>query len=286
VASRESRRRAPRLVLHAQPQPGGGVVVAGAGDIADEDGDAEKTATLLDQIAAAHVITTGDNAYPDGTLAQFDAFYAPTWGRHKARTRPSPGNHEYHTSGAAGYFDYFGSLAGERGKGYYAWDPAPGWRAYALNSNCSQAGGCGAASPQLTWLKADLAANPRSCVLAYWHHPRFTQGNYSDDTSVTPFWDALQAARAELILSGHDHNYQGYPPMLPDGSPSPGGIRQIVVGMGGTNHYGVRPDSRRVTQNDDTYGVIKLTLGDGRYSWEFVPEQGGTFSDSGSSGCH
>jgi len=230
------------------------------------------------------VLTTGDNAYPDGTATDYSDRYAPTWGRHKAITKPVPGNHDYHTSGAAGYFGYFGTAAGDPAKGYYAYDMG-GWRLYALNSNIAVS----ASSAQVAWLKADLAANPRACVMAYWHHPRFSAGNYGDSTAYEPLWQALQDAGAEIVLNGHDHNYQRYVPMRPDGTiDEAGGIREFVLGMGGTGHYALQPrtDGRRAAADDTAFGVLALTLKPAGYDWRFVPEAGRTFSDSGSGSCH
>jgi acid phosphatase type 7 len=227
------------------------------------------------------VLPLGDIQYEDATLAKFWQSYDLSWGRFKSKTRPAPGNHEYLTFGAAGYFDYFGTAAGERGKGYYAHELGT-WRLYALNSNISMSAG----SAQEQWLRQDLAANPRSCVLAYFHHPRFSAGHYSDSTSTKPLWDALHAHGAELVLNGHDHNYQRYRPMRPDGTADPNGIREIIVGTGGKNHTALRADSRREAANDTTFGVLKLTLRPDGYDWRFVPEAGATYSDAGSSLCH
>jgi Calcineurin-like phosphoesterase len=211
------------------PPVGAEAVIAGAGDIASSNFGAERTAKLLDEIDPDVVFTTGDNAYPEGAAADFATSYEPTWGRHKAKTRPVPGNHDYHQPGAGPYFDYFGPLAGERGSGYYAYSLGA-WRIYALNSNISlEAGG-----PQETWLRGDLAAGSRDCVLAYWHHPRFSAGRYADDTRSDAIWRALYDANAELVLTGHDHNYQRYAPMGPAGGIDRGaGIREFVVGTGG-----------------------------------------------------
>ena len=263
------------------PPPGTDPVIAGAGDIADRDLDAEKTAEVLDQINPHVVFTAGDNAYDNGTLAEYEWYYEPTWGRHKHKTRPTPGNHEYLTSGAAGYFDYFGAAAGERGKGYYAYDLGQ-WRLYALNSNISMSAG----SAQEQWLRQDLGANPRRCALAYYHHPRFSAGHYSDSTASKPLWDALYAHGAELVLNGHDHNYQRYRPMRPDGTADPNGIREIVAGTGGKGHYPLRADGRREAGSDSTFGVLKLTLHPDSYEWRFVPEAGATYGDAGSTSCH
>jgi Calcineurin-like phosphoesterase len=269
-------------------------VLAGAGDIAKRGPGKEATAKLLDEINPDVVAAIGDLAYDEGTLEQFMTLYNPTWGRHKAKTRPALGNHEYLTPGAAGYFDYFNGVgvstgpAGERGKGYYAYDIGA-WRFYVLNSNCTPAGGCGPLSPQTRWLRDDLAANPRLCVGAYWHDPRFSAGQYSDDADFAPFWQTLYDAGAELVLVASDHLYQRYVPMRADGTVDPErGIREFVVGSGGADHSDLapRPDGRREAANDDTFGVIKLTLHPGGYGWRFVPEAGKIYTDAGAAACH
>jgi hypothetical protein len=268
----------PGPPLRAEP------VIAGAGDIASSTRGAVSTAALLDDIGPDVVYTTGDNAYPDGSAADYANFYEPTWGRFKARTRPVPGNHDYHQAGAGPYFDYFGALAGEREKGYYAYSLGA-WRLYALNSNISMKAG----SPQESWLRLDLSAHPHPCVLAYWHHPRFTAGEYEDDTKSEPIWRTLYEASAEVVLTGHDHNYQRYAPLGPAGAPDPNkGIREFVVGTGGNGRYSVkaRSDGFREVANDQTMGVLKLTLRRGGYNWQFVPAAGMTFTDSGSGVCH
>ena len=269
-------------------------VLAGAGDIAKSGPGKEATAKLLDAINPHAVAAIGDLAYHEGTLEQFMTLYDPTWGRHKAKTRPALGNHEYLTPGAAGYFDYFNGVgaaagpAGERNKGYYAYDLGA-WRFYVLNSNCTPAGGCGPTSPQTRWLRDDLAANPRMCVGAYWHDPRFTAGQYDDDADFAHFWQALYDAGAELVLVASDHLYQRYVPMRADGTVDPArGIREFVVGSGGADHSDLRPrpDGRREAANDDTFGVIKLALHPDGYDWRFMPEAGKTYSDAGSAACH
>lgn len=269
------------------PPAPAGVTLVGAGDIAscNSKGD-EKTAALLDGIEGT-IFTTGDNVYDDGTAAEFATCYDPSWGRHRERTRPAPGNHDFHTAGGKPYFDYFGDLAGEPGAGYYAYDLGT-WRIYALNSNCAAIGGCAAGSAQQTWLRADLAAHPRACVLAYWHHPLFSSAEHGNNPIVRPLFRALYKAGAELVLGGHDHTYERFAPQAPNGDADPtGGIVEIVVGTGGRSHYGfpgVLPNS--LVRNGTTYGVLKLTLGEGNYTFEFVPVAGKSFSDSGSGTCH
>ncbi len=267
------------VALHTDP------VLVGAGDIADcaTLGD-EATARLLDRTAGT-VYTVGDHAYFDGTAEEFANCYDPYWGRHKARTRPTPGNHDYHTAGAAGYFGYFGANAGYRSKGYYAYSRGT-WRIYALNSNCLQIGGCGAGSPQEQWLRADLAANPRRCVLAYLHHPRFSSRyNYP---SVQPLLQALYEYGADVALAGHEHHYERLKPLTPSGVVDyTRGIRQFVVGTGGRDFFPLRtihPASE--TRNNHTFGVLKLTLHPRSYTWQFVPVAGKTYTDSGVSNCH
>ncbi len=267
------------------PRPGTTNVLVGTGDIADcgSSGD-EATAALLDGIDGT-VFSAGDNAYEDGSATNFAQCYEPSWGRHKARTRPSPGNHDYHTSGAADYYAYFGALAGDAGKGYYSYDIGD-WHIVSLNSNISMSAG----SAQETWLRADLAASRLPCTLAYWHHPRFSSGTqHGSSSSAEPLWQALYDHGAEIVVSGHEHNYERFAPQQPDGTADAAtGIREFVVGTGGTGHYndlGTQlPNSELF--NGTTFGVIKLTLGPGTYSWNFVPVAGETFTDSGSGSCH
>jgi hypothetical protein len=260
-------------------------VLVGAGDVASCGLTSDsRTAALLDAIAG-RVFVAGDAAYPKGTAAQFRDCYGPTWGRWKLRTSPAPGNHEYYSSGAAPYFAYFGSRAGVAGRGWYAYDLGT-WRIYSLNANCALVG-CGAGSAQLAWLRADLAANPRACVAAIWHQPLFSSGQHGGDPSVRPLWAALEAAGAELVVNGHDHDYERFAPQTSSGVASPDGIREFVVGTGGASLRSfatIAPNS--VRRNASTHGVLKLTLHDGGYDWRFVPVAGRSFTDSGSAACH
>ena len=252
-------------------------VIAGAGDIAGRGSGDEQTAALLDRIDPDLVFTTGDNAYPDGTVSDFGEYYAPTWGRHRSSTRPSPGNHDHHTEGAAGYFTYFRTRAPGS---YYSYELGS-WHVISLDTELPVEPG----STQYEWLRRDLAASDATCTLAYWHKPRYTSGRYDDFRFTTPLWELLYAARAELVLNGHDHNYQRYPRMDPEGNEDPArGIREIVVGTGGAGLYGVHPDSRRDAAYDDAHGVLQLTLRPNRYDWRFIPVTG-SFSDAGSGPC-
>lgn len=262
-------------------------VFVGAGDIAscsyDED---EETAKLLDKIPGI-VFTLGDNAYPDGTDEEFSDCYDPTWGRHKARTRPTAGNHDYHVSGASGYFNYFGEAAGDPDKGYYSYDIGA-WHIIALNSQCDEIGGCDIDSPQGKWLQADLASNPRLCTLAYWHKPRFSSSSiHGNNKTMKDFWYLLYEAGADVVLNGHAHNYERFAPQDPDGVADPeSGIRQFVAGTGGTGLYPfatIQPNSE--IRESSTHGVLKLILHPTSYAWEFIPVAGKTFRDSGSAPC-
>lgn len=261
-------------------------VLVGAGDIADcqSPGD-EATARLLDAIPGT-VFTTGDNAYESGTDQEFSDCYHPSWGRHRARTRPAPGNHDYGTPGAAGYFRYFGAAAGDPRRGYYSYDLG-GWHVVVLNSNCRLMG-CGADSAQVRWLRADLETHPAQCTVAYWHHPRFSSGPHGDAPDMAAIWQVLYDAGVDLALTGHDHLYERFAPQDPLARLDPArGIRQITVGTGGRSHYEIRrvaPNSE--ARNTDTFGVLKLVLEPARYSWEFIPQRGKTFRDSGATACH
>jgi len=269
------------------PAPGSDPVLVGAGDIASckSDGD-EATAKLLDAIPGT-VFTTGDNAYYSGTDEEFAYSYTPTWGRHKDRTMPAPGNHDYQTTGAVGYFNYFGAAAGDPTKGYYSYDLGA-WHIVVINSNCSRVGGCGSGSAQEQWLRLDLAAHPAPCTLAYWHHPLFSSGQHGNNPSVQALYQALYDYGADAVLNSHDHLYERFAPQDPSGNlDTARGIREFLVGTGGAGHYNwgiMQPNSE--VRNNTTFGVMKLTLHPTSYDWEFVPEAGETFTDSGSDSCH
>jgi len=265
------------------PNPVEDPVLVGAGDIASckSNGD-EATAALLDNIPGT-VFTTGDNVYTDGLAYEFANCYEPTWGRHKARTYPSAGNHDYHVEGAAAYFDYFGPNAGDPDEGYYSYDLGA-WHIIVLNSILPVEAG----SAQEQWLRADLSAHPTACTLAYWHYPRFSSGvQHGSNADMQPLWQALYDYGADVVLAGHEHNYERFAPQTPQGIADPlRGIRQFVVGMGGSTHYRFGfPIANSEVRNSDTYGVLKLTLHPESYSWEFIPVAGKTFTDSGTAPC-
>ncbi|MEU4447144.1 DNRLRE domain-containing protein [Actinosynnema sp. NPDC050801] len=288
--SRETGATAPQLVVTTgttttttTPPPSGDPVLVGVGDISNSGSGDTATAALLDNIPGT-VFTTGDNVYNSGTATEFANYYDPTWGRHKARTRPSPGNHDYGTSGATGYYDYFGAQAGPSGRGYYSYDLG-NWHVVSLNSNIGMAAG----SAQEQWLRADLAASTKPCTAAYWHHPLFTSGaNHSPSTATRPLFQALYDHNADVVLFGHNHQYERFAPQNPNGGlDTTRGIRTFVAGMGGASHYGfgtIRPNSE--VRNSSTYGVLKLTLHSNSFDWQFVPVAGQTFTDSGTTACH
>ena len=269
------------------PPPNDPVVIA-AGDIAScsSSGD-ERTAALLDQHPTAVVVTLGDHAYDRGTTDEFDDCYDPSWGRSRSRTRPSPGNHDYATRAAVGYFDYFGAAAGDPANGYYSYELGS-WQVVALNSNCT-AVSCAPGGPQERWLRERLAAHPGVCTLAYWHHPRFSSGTtHGSSGTVGPLWQALYDHDADVVLQGHEHNYERFGALDPSGRiDTRRGVRSFVVGTGGRSHYRLgEPITGSEAQNDDTYGVLHLTLHADAFTWRFVAEEGRTFFDAGSASCH
>ncbi len=270
----------------APPPPIGDPVLVGAGDIGDCDvrGD-EATADLLDDIDGT-VFTAGDNAYEVGSLDEFRACYDPSWGRHLDRTRPAAGNHDWGTRNAAGYRQYFGERATPDGDTWYAYDLGT-WHIIVLDSDCDAVGGCGPGSDQGRWLAADLAASSATCTLAIWHHPRFSSGEHGNDPTVAPLWRALYTAGADVVVNGHDHDYERFAPQDPDGKEDRArGIRQFVVGTGGTPLR----DFTATAANSElraavTHGVIKFTLKAGSYEWAFIPTST-EFADAGSGPCH
>lgn len=262
--------------------PQADAVLVGAGDIADCDsGGAEATARLLDRIDGT-VFTMGDNAYPSGTSDQYRRCYDPTWGRHKARTRPAPGNHDYGTANAAAYFAYFGENAGPADRGYYSYTLGA-WHIVSLNSQIA----ADPDSDQARWLQADLAANSARCTLAYWHTAVFSSGAvHGNNNSMQPIWDILASAGADVIVTAHEHIYERFAAQTSSGKADPNGIRQFVVGTGGASQYAlgeIQPNSE--VRNNDAFGVLKLTLRATGYAWEFVPVEGEQFRDSGSAEC-
>ena len=255
-------------------------VIAAAGDICNSATSCAPTADLLDAMKPDGVLTLGDNAYNSGTLSEYNTYYRPNWGRQDAIVYPNPGNHEYDTTDAQGYFDYFGARAPGP---YYSYDLGS-WHLLSLNSELSVSVG----SAQETWLKADLAAHPAQCVLAYWHRPRFSSGSsHGSSTTYATLWNDLYAAGAEIVLNGHEHNYERFAPQNPSAVADPKGIREFVVGTGGASHYSFdAPIANSEVRDNTTFGVLKLTLHPDFYDWQFVPVAGASFTDSGSTSCH
>lgn len=280
----------PPTSLRPEGEPTGRVAIAagdpvlvGAGDIAScTAGGDSITAALLDAIDGA-VFTAGDNAYPNGTTQQFQDCYDPTWGRHKSRTRPAPGNHDYYTAGAAPYFAYFGASAGQAGKGYYSYELGA-WHIIVLNSNIA----AGPGSAQANWLRSDLAGHPTDCAAAYWHHAVFSSGKHGPyNAMMADLWEILDAAGVDVVLAAHDHFYERFAPQTATGVADPNGIREFVVGTGGGQAlYAFETiASNSQVRNNTTRGVLKLTLHAASYDWIFVPEPGKSFTDSGTAAC-
>jgi hypothetical protein len=268
-------------------------VLVGAGDIASckNPEGAAATAKLIEQIPGM-VFAAGDLAYEKGSVEEFKTCYDPAWGRFKDRTRPALGNHEYVDPRASGYFQYWGTQAGPRGKGYYSYELGD-WHIVVLNTNCDAQGlgGCASGSPQETWLKEDLRKRPTACTLAYGHHALFSSGVFKKHAvhpELKQLWEDLYAAHSDLVLAGHEHSYERFAPQDPEGkADAANGIREIVAGTGGRSHdlLGFATPNSEVREWD-TYGVLKLTLSPGKYTWEFIPEEGKSFRDSGGGACH
>lgn len=260
-------------------------IFVGAGDIAHcSSTNDEATASLLDSIPGT-IFTLGDNAYEKGTAAQFADCYSPSWGRHKDRTKPGIGNHEYMTPGAQPYLDYFGVPKN------YSYDLGD-WHIVSLDSNCQLAengGSCRLPSPAMQWLKSELALNSKPCTLVYFHHPRWSSGSkHGNTTRMSAAWKIMYEAGVDVVLSSHAHSYERFAPLAPDGKiDTVKGIRSFVVGTGGGALSGFsKPVTGSEVRNGTTHGVLKFTLQAGEYGWEFVPINGQTFTDSGSAKCH
>ncbi len=298
----------------ASPSPQAPVTVVAAGDIAcDVDSPSfydglgrgnncreMATAALIGDIQPDAVLPLGDNQYEDGAAAQWSGSYDPSWGRYKSITHPVIGNHEYLDCGvytndcsyvvrAEPYAAYFGEAAGPIDQYWYSFDLGA-WHMVALNSNCTnERVACDEGSAQDRWLRADLAAHPSQCTLAFLHHPRFSSGQHGDDESLATLYRDLYQAGVDVVLAGHDHNYERFQPLDPEGNPDAAhGIRNFVVGTGGRSLRSGTVKPRPITEawNDETLGVLMLRLEPGGYSWQFMPIEGGTYTDSGSAACH
>lgn len=283
---------APAASASASSEP---AVFVGAGDIAECDfPDDEATAEILDEVVEEHpdavVYTTGDNAYPSGTYDDLVRCYDPSWGRHKERTRPVVGNHDFGERQGAGHYRYWGEAGGPFDRYYYSYDVGT-WHVIVLNSECHRVG-CRLDDPdgdQVEWLLDDLASTDAECTVALWHNPRWSSGRYGNDPEYDTFWEILYEHGVEIVLNGHEHLYERFAPLDPSGAEDPsGGIRQFTVGTGGGNLRGfdeddVQPGSEA---RGSAHGVLAFELGDGEYSWEFLAVDGDEFTDSGSDVCH
>ena len=278
--------------LEPDPEPVNPFTVVATGDIAERCDPAAAgcahgvTARRVGEINPRFLLTLGDHQYDRNTLADFRAFYDKSWGKFKDITNPAPGNHEYYSLGARGYRDYFGDRAVRNGRTYYSFDEG-GWHFVALDSEVQNAGGS-AASEQLKWLRADLAANSRQCVAAYWHRPLYSSGEHGGNPAMAGLWQALYEARADLVLTGHDHHYERFAPQDAHGKADPAGIRSMVAGLGGASLYRLRtqhPNSE--ASRTGFYGVVKLNLADNAYSWQLVRGDDGSVADQTPVyGCH
>ncbi|MCC6381391.1 MAG: metallophosphoesterase [Dehalococcoidia bacterium] len=261
-------------------------VLLAVGDIGDCASTADEAVAALAASLPGTLALVGDLAYETGSAADFARCFDPAWGALRDRVRPAAGNHDYGIPGARDYFAYFGPAAGEPGAGFYSYDLGA-WHVVVLNSNCDLVpGGCDEDSPQVRWLEADLDAHPGVCVLAYWHHPRFTSGLHGDTTAMQPAWAALARHHAALVVSGHDHHYERFAPLDAAGQPDPAGVRQFIAGTGGAQLYPIlwiHPGS--AVRDVNTHGLLDLSLFPGRYAWRFLPVASGTFQDAGSATC-
>jgi acid phosphatase type 7 len=268
-------------------------ILVGAGDIATCPGNAdEETAALIDQVVAewpdAIVFTTGDNVYPGGSIEEYRECFEPSWGRHRSRTRPAVGNHDFGETKAAGYHEYWGERGGEFDRYYYSYDVGE-WHVVVLSAECHRVG-CDLDSEdgeQAEWLVADLEASDARCTIAIWHDPRWSSGRYGNNRDYATFWEILHDHGAEMVINGHEHLYERFEPMDPDGAVDRDrGIMQFTVGTGGGELRGFESIHPNSAARASEYGVLQLSLGQGRYEWAFLPvdEQGSR--DSGSGACH
>lgn len=270
----------PTVTPTSEPQP---EIFVGAGDISmcNSDGD-NHTSEILASIPGT-IYTLGDNSNDRGSPDQYKDCFGPSWGRYMDRLHPVPGNHDYAFDGGTSYFNYFGALAGEFGKGYYSYNVGA-WHIIALNSLV----GIESNSEQAQWLHADLASHPSVCTLAYWHYPRWSSGAVGNFVEMDPIIRILYENNVDIVLSGHDHIYERFSPQNPDGTlDTTRGIREFVVGTGGATHHAmgqIQPNSE--VHNNDTFGVLEFLLYPDGYAWEFIPVRGSSFTDSGFDYCH
>jgi acid phosphatase type 7 len=271
------------------PRPGVTRSIVAAGDIACDPAkntgaprgcDQAATAALIGSLRPTAVLALGDLQYESGTASAFQSVFGTTWGKYRSIMYPAVGNHEYLTSGAAGYFGYF------KLPPYYSFNLG-NWHLVSLNSECSHVGGCQAGSRQEKWLKADLAAHPTVCTLVFWHEPRWSSGEHGNAKQMTTIWSDLVAAHVDVVLAGHNHDYERFAPLDGAGKPDPKGVTEFVVGTGGKNHYGFAtgPLAGEVVRDGTAFGVLRMVLGPTGYSWRFYSAAGYSFTDKGSAAC-
>lgn len=261
-------------------------IVVAAGDIASCAGANDELTAQLALDSEGQVLTLGDHVYPSGSADRFAVCYDPGWGQLRERTHPAAGNHDYEVDGGGPYHEYFGAAAGTAGEGWYSFDLGS-WHVIALNSNCPMIGGCDVTSPQGRWLAADLESHPADCTLAFWHHPRWSSGQHGNHDMMDALWRVLADGGADIVLSGHDHDYERFAPMDADGAAdAQGGLRAFVVGTGGEalRPFGsARPNSE--ARDAESFGILRLTLDPHGYDWEFLAATG-SFHDAGGAPCH
>jgi acid phosphatase type 7 len=289
-----ARQTASQTVSRTASQTAPSTTLIAAGDIAscEENGD-EQTAKLIQNLlerTPATIAALGDLVYPTGQLETYERCYGPSWGRFLKQTRAAIGNHDYAGGTSVGYRTYFGESAGPNPDGYSSYDLGAGagrWHVIVLNSNCWAVGGCETGSKQHRWLKADLEKNATDCTLAYWHHPRFSSALHGNNEFMQDVWALLADSGVELVLNGHDHDYERFAPLNAAGKPSATGTREFVVGTGGKNEYPflVTKTGSQVRKSG-VFGVLELKLNASSYDWKFVPVAGKTFTDAGSTACH
>ena len=261
--------------------------LVGAGDIASCGLTGDTATAALVQGIAGTVFTAGDNAYESGSPSEFENCFEPTWGAFKDRIRPAAGNHDWNTRGAAGYLDYFADAAvNDDGRTWYSYDLGA-WHVIVLDSNCAKVDGCGPDSEQGAWLAADLAASKARCAVAIWHHPRYSSGEHGGVSTSAPLWAAVAAVGVDVVLNGHDHDYERFAPQDAAGAPDPDGTREFVVGTGGAalRAFPGSFPANSLVRSSIAHGVIELTLQPSGYLWRFHSTDG-TFSDQGSATCH
>ncbi|MFL5759808.1 MAG: metallophosphoesterase family protein, partial [Thermomicrobiales bacterium] len=271
---------------------GSAIGFIGAGDIAGCSNTSDSdSGAIIAAHPADYVFTLGDNAYDNGTSTEFANCYNPAWGGFKNRTHPAPGNHDYSTANATGYFGYFGAAAGDPTKGYYSYDlPGSNWHVIVVNSNCGSIGGCAVGNPQYVWLQADLVANSSKNVVAMWHHPRYSSGTtHGNATNMDAIWDLLVVNHVDLVLNGHEHNLEVFAPLgASDNVDTANGTREFVIGTGGKD--GNYPFGAAITGSGyrcaGALGVMEFQLYGDHYTWQFINSPGSTCSTSGSQPVH